>query len=106
MTRDGLDRIEKAIGSLDTRMRTIENSAMADMAVQKNRLDAAFEKIDEHKGQIEKITTTQGNHARLLEQFQLMRKGVWWLVVLVGAAVFGLLWAIFTHQVEITQVIR
>lgn len=94
MQRDGFARMEQLITQIDTRLRTIETSAFAEVAVQKARLDAAFQKIDKHTSQLDEqekfITKLKPVYAVLI-----------WLSVTVGGLIVALLWAVLTHQVVI-----
>jgi hypothetical protein len=94
MSRDAFSRIEALVSHIDKRLRDIETSALADVAVQKARLDAAWKKLDEHANIIAKQDD-------FIQKLRPIYAALIWLSVSIGGLVIGLLWALLTHQIEI-----
>ena len=70
------------------------------------RLEAAWKKIDEHDTQLKAQAETQNKQKLVLEQLNGLRNALIWIVSAIGILIIGLLWAVFTHQVEIVQVVK
>jgi hypothetical protein len=107
---DGFSRIEKAITSLEVRIRTLETTAFSDVAVQKAKIDMLLARADENKSNISGLHKTLGDWPDCEEVKELVSDhpqvmafvGITkWLLGIFGVMVIGLLWAIFTHSVNI-----
>lgn len=82
------------MSSIDKRLHDIETSTLAEVAVQKTRLDAAWTKIDEHTNQINDV-------AEWMQKTKPLISAIVWLASALGVLILGLLWAIFTHQITL-----
>jgi len=98
ITREGFKRLEDLIQSIEARLRAIETSATTKLAVVETRLDAAWDKIDDHE-----VAVKEFRHEA--EQIKILKGLLGWILSAFGILVISLLWAIFTHQIEIVQVI-
>ncbi len=105
-TREGFKRVEDLLQALDARLRAIETAAVTKIAVMETRLEAAWKKIDEHDTQLKSQAETQNKQKLVLEQLNGLRNALIWIVSAIGILIIGLLWAVFTHQVEIVQVVK
>jgi len=90
--------LEDLIQSIEARLRAIETSATTKLAVVETRLDAAWDKIDDHE-----VAVKEFRHEA--EQIKILKGLLGWILSAFGILVISLLWAIFTHQIEIVQVI-
>jgi len=108
---EGFSRIEKLLASVDERVRMLETSAMADLAVQKSRLDAAFNRIDENKCSIEDVQTDLDQYPEakdvknMVDDYPRIKDtmaGVRWLALTVAGLIITLLWGMLTGSIKIT----
>jgi len=86
------------------------------------QLAAAWKKIDEHENRFNKVEDDLGEKAsqkdvdglkefrteqmKINEKMLSLRSVLIWLSIVLGGMFATLLWAIFTHQVEIVQVVK
>jgi hypothetical protein len=86
----------------------------------KTRLDSAWKKLDKHSEDISaherfiqsakpSIEVVDGHtdklteHDRFIEKTKPLIKAIVWLAGVIGVLIIGFLWAIFTHQITITN---
>ena len=120
VSKEGFARLEHLITQMDARLRTMETSTMSDLAVMKTRLDSAWKKLDKHSEDISAhenfiqsakpsievvngLTDKLTEHDRFIEKTKPLIKAIVWLAGVIGVLIIGFLWAIFTHQITITN---
>lgn len=114
--------MEALLQALDDRLRAIETATVTRIAVMETRLDAAWKKIDDHEVKfktvdedlkslptakdIEGLKSFKDDQVKINEKMLSIRSVLLWGGSAIGMLIVYLLWAIFTHQVEIVQVAK
>ena len=109
---EGFVRIEKLLASVDDRVRLLETSAIADLAVQKSRLDAAFILINENKKNTEDVRKDLENRPsaedvkKIVDEYPRIKdtiSGVRWLAATVTGLILTLIYGMITGSIKITM---
>lgn len=101
------------LAGLDGRVRALEGAIITQSITASQKIETAFGRLDEHTKQIhqlkedldcrvnDRIEVTDDLNKRMIgvEQVATTAK---WILGIFAVMVAGLLWAIFTHQVELT----
>lgn len=114
--------MEALLQALDERLRAIETATVTKIAVMETQLTAAWKKIDEHEAKFKKVEDDIQDKAaqkdvdglkdfrteqmKINEKMLSLRSVLIWIGVILGGMFFSLLWALWTGQVEIVQVVK